>query len=110
MKGMIFKVGHLFNIVKHNFVICGVFSSKNVLSKLLGHFFTPVLYLQLDVKKKGYCKDFKTNRDIFFGGGDSGEELRAEAPSVCYHRIGVLLGHFLEESYADHMTTPDKIL
>lgn len=84
-----------------------VFSSKNVLCKLLGHFFTPVLHLQLHVKKKGYCKDFKTNRD-FFGG--RGEELRAEAPSVCYHRIGVLLGHFLEESYADHMTTPDKIL
>lgn len=58
MKGMTFKVGHSFNIDKHHFVICGFFSSKNVLSRWRGHIFTPLLPLQLHCEKKSYCQGF----------------------------------------------------
>lgn len=44
---------------------------------------------------------------LLFGGG--GEEPRPEG-LLCHHIIGNLLGHFLWESYADHMTTSGKIL
>lgn len=60
MKGMIFKVGNSFDIDKHHFVSCGGFSSKNVLHKLFGHFFTSMLPLQL------YCEKKKVTAKVSF--------------------------------------------
>lgn len=57
MKGMIFKVGHSLNIDKHRLVICGVFSSKNVLSLVTFLHLCP-LYNFTVGGKKGSCKGF----------------------------------------------------
>lgn len=64
----------------------GFFLLKNVLSKLLGHYFTPLLPLQLHwgkIKLLPRFRSFVNNQPrlvlVFLVAG----ELRPEAPSVC---------------------------